>query len=50
MTAITGDAILYGGFSDMEDLSTSVPNLYCGMILPARRFFPEADHRAVWFG
>lgn len=28
VTAVTGEAILQGGFSDMEDLSTFIPNLY----------------------
>ena len=28
VTAVTGEAILRGGFSDMEDLSIFVPNLY----------------------
>jgi iron complex outermembrane receptor protein len=51
VTAMTGDAILRGGFSDMEDLSTFVPNLFMrdtftGQVLMIRGIGTTAGNEA----
>jgi outer membrane receptor protein involved in Fe transport len=51
VTAVTGDAILRGGFSDMEDLSTFIPNLhmqdtFTGQVLAIRGIGTTAGNEA----
>ncbi|HZL96744.1 MAG TPA: TonB-dependent receptor plug domain-containing protein, partial [Vicinamibacterales bacterium] len=51
VTAVTGEAILEGGFSDMEDLSVFVPNLFMqdtftGQVLAIRGIGTTAGNEA----
>lgn len=51
VTAVTGDAIRQGGFSDMEDLSTFIPNLwmrdtFTGQVLAIRGIGTTAGNEA----
>jgi len=51
VTAVTGDAILRGGFSDMEDMSSFIPNLhmrdtFTGQVLAIRGIGTTAGNEA----